>query len=193
MLLEIAKQFGGAMLSVRSSLIIAVLFVAGCGELPDQAATVTQEQGEELTALLTGLARESNATLAFCETAQDTRACDAESEGLKAAGVGGLLLPLNATLTGMTIVEGEADFDLTINGIGAACAKAPLMFEEAQRTLSARGFYCNWAGIGNVLATVELTADWTNDPEADFGGRYLIRFNGTGNGSGSGVYRARIQ
>ncbi|WP_299610166.1 hypothetical protein [uncultured Tateyamaria sp.] len=82
---------------------------------------------------------------------------------------------------------------MRINGIPATCAKAPVALDDATRSLTASGFYCNWAGIGNVLATVQLTADWQGESPQTIGGRYLIRFNGTGNGSGAGTFRADVR
>ena len=173
--------------------IVATVFAAGCSTLPEKQTRVDAESQSELTTTLENLARAPAASLAFCETVAQGRQCDAESRGLKAAGLGGVFLPLDATLTRMSLRAGQADFDMSINGIPASCATAPVELNDSARSLTASGFYCNWAGIGNVLATVQLTADWQAGGADIIGGRYLLRFNGTGNGAGAGTFRADLR
>lgn len=174
-------------------IIIATVVTAGCSTLPDPQTALDTQSQSALTSTLETLAAAPTADLSFCETDATARQCTTGSTGLKAAGLGGVFLPLDATLTRMTLRAGEADFDMSINGIPARCATAPVAIDDATRSMTAAGFYCNWAGIGNVLATVQLTADWQGESPNAIGGRYLIRFNGTGNGSGAGTFRADLR
>ncbi len=53
-------------------------------------------------------------------------------------------------------------------------------------------FYCNWAGIGNVLTNIDLSIDSINTADKTFTGFYKISFYGTGNATGSGSFKAAV-
>jgi len=165
--------------------------LAGCATLPDAPSASISDPSA--VAALQDLVAAPAARLSFCETNAGQTSCAPNSAGLKASGLGGVFLPLDSTLTSATFRQSEADFNIDINGLAAACASTPPQVDVQARKITASGFFCNWAGVGNVLATVELTADWQDAGAQAFGGRYRIQFNGTGNGAGSGTFRAQVQ
>lgn len=130
-----------------------------------------------------------NRTLNFCETDAQTRSCQPGSQGLSARGLGGPALPLRANLKSVTVTGEKARLDLDVNNIGALCTQGRVTYADEGKDAVVSGIYCNWIIIGNVIASAEFRTDWS-EPDGSFGGRYIIRFFGTGNGSGAGHFKA---
>ena len=155
------------------------LLLSGCtGSLPP--APFDRAEGDILPLI-------ASKTIEFCETAEGEQTCLSPEGGLKAAGVGGLFLPLATEVRSVSFGTDDGAIDLKVNGIPAACTKGELDIRAGEAQLS--GILCNWLLIGNVVSSLTLTVDWV-ESENRFGGRYAIGFSGTGNGSGSGHYRA---
>jgi len=87
----------------------------------------------------------------------------------------------------------QADPKVVINGIQAACTAGATHSHSNPASIDISRVLCNWLGIGNVISSIKLTFDWDDPQSRTFGGRYLVRFIGTGNGSGSGMYTAEVQ
>ncbi|MEM8776441.1 MAG: hypothetical protein AAGF53_15505 [Pseudomonadota bacterium] len=130
-----------------------------------------------------------NRSLQLCETEENKRNCKAKSNGLTSRGLGGVFLPLVANLKAMNISGEKTRIDLDVNNIPASCTNGTVTYKNNQNNAVVGGIYCNWVGIGNVLTSAQLNTDWS-EPDGSFGGRYAIQFYGTGNGGGSGFFRA---
>lgn len=144
-------------------------------------------------------------TIMLCEADVTNKACLKNDDGISASGIGGLGLPLFMDMDGMDISETsmvdaqltlKAKLNADINKIPPWCGNVEGKVNIKQnRTASMElsNFYCNWAVIGNVLTNVDLSID-TIDPQANsFTGYYKISFYGTGQGVGSGYYKAVIR
>lgn len=131
-------------------------------------------------------------TFDLCETGLGRQECLPGSTGISARGLGGLFLPLNSVVPKVTFTGLEADVDILVNNIAARCTEGKVTFLPDQNAVRVGNIACNWIVIGNVIASVTLELDWVEAPDA-FGGRYTIQYSGTGNGAGSGRFRAENQ
>ena len=143
-------------------------------------------------------------TIRLCEADPVSKRCNKGSSGIRAHGVGGLLLPLALYISGMTVSkqtpsdEGwaiDTSFHSKVDTIAPLCRTAHgQILLRSNNTVSVKinSFYCNWALVGNVLVTADLSLDQVNIQEKAFTGFYKVSFHGTGNAAGSGYYRAEI-
>jgi len=131
--------------------------------------------------------------LLICDVEVSRQKCVNPQEGLSAFGLGGLFLPLKVRIPVLHIGNDRADPQVVINGIPAACTKGSIHSHSDAASINISHVFCNWLGIGNVISNLRLTFDWEDPQSRTFGGRYVVKFIGTGNGSGSGMYTAQVQ
>ena len=142
-------------------------------------------------------------TVNLCEADPVSRECKNGSDSISANGVGGIF-PLTLRVSGMTVSQQhQSDTGLSIdaavrskvNAIPPLCRTAHGQIHLKDNdtvTVHLRSFYCNWVGIGNVLANTDLSIDHIDSHNRTFSGFYKITFYGTGVAAGSGYYRAVI-
>lgn len=139
----------------------------------------------------------------LCSADQQSKTCKAGSGGLSAFGVGGPLLPLSMNVSRLDVKtiapkDGALAFSTsvgaTVDAIPPVCGNIGGTITTKNNTASIQlsNFYCNWAVIGNVLASIKLSIDGIDLPNQTFTGFYRITFYGTGNASGSGYFKGRI-
>jgi len=134
----------------------------------------------------------SDRAFALCETLPNATTCLPSSKGITAGGVGGLFLPLNAVVETIAFDNESAQLQLKVNNIAATCSRGRVEFLESENSARVRDIVCNWLVVGNVVATVTFSLDWI-DGNTAFGGRFAMTFSGTGNGAGSGHFKAEVQ
>lgn len=128
--------------------------------------------------------------LLFCTLRAPNTFCEPNSTGLSAIGLGGLFLPLDVQIISLKLGDDSAKVAIVVNDISAYCLAGTPNLGTNSATIKLTGIYCNWLGIGNVFASLQLTIDSYIDTDI-YRGRYRIRFLGTGNGSGAGYFMAR--
>ncbi len=139
----------------------------------------------------------------FCNADQSSKTCKPGSDGLSAFGIGGPIFPLSMNVGQLDIktVRPEGDALAISSGVGATVDAIPPVCGTVGGTITTKGdtasiqlsnFYCNWAVIGNVLASIKLSIDSIDLPDQTFTGFYRITFYGTGNASGSGYFKGKI-
>lgn len=131
--------------------------------------------------------------LLMCDVETPRQTCNRERRGLKAAGVGGFFLPLKVSLPVATVAASRTDLHVAVNGIDAGCTAGSVKTSVDNAFLEISNVFCNWLVIGNVFSNLKLSFDWDDPATRTFGGRYAVRFIGTGNGYGSGIYSAKVQ
>ncbi|MEO1080302.1 MAG: hypothetical protein AAFY29_12165 [Pseudomonadota bacterium] len=140
----------------------------------------------------------------FCEAATATGDCLVTGERPSASGVGGLFLPLKMELRELRLTRYSAEddsfaarLDAPVNAIPPACGEVDGRIERGKNGDALRvripNFYCNWAGIGNVLTTMTFAIRDISADRSYFTGYYKIEFYGTGNATGSGFFRASLR
>ena len=179
----------------RFSLLILSIVLSSCARLPERslATNDSRPQLSMATWLNPGLQDNSTIKLVLCDIQARGQACKEAREGLNATGLGGIFLPLKVLVPSLTLTGNRADPQVIINGVNAACASGSMTVSANHSSLEITNILCNWLLIGNVVSSVKLTLDWDDPDSRRFGGRYLIKFFGTGNGSGSGFYSAEVQ
>ena len=93
----------------------------------------------------------------------------------------------------VTINASQANLHVAINGIDSACISGAFKTTVDHALVEIGIVFCNWLVIGNVISNLKPSFDWDDPASRTFGGRYTIKFIGTGNGSGSGIYSAKVQ
>jgi len=158
----------------------ATLLLGGCATLPNPPAVRSDQQIKNVV---------DRGTFDLCETELGGQVCLPGSNGISARGLGGLFLPLSSVMRNITFTGSEADVDIQVNTIAARCTDGAVTVLPDQNAIRVGNIACNWIVIGNVIASVTLELDSLEAP-GTFGGRYTIQFSGTGNGAGSGHFRA---
>jgi hypothetical protein len=158
------------------------ILLTGCVAMP-AAPPVAQLQPKGAEDMPSG-------ELVFCTRKAPNTHCEPNTTGLIASGLGGLFLPLNVQTPSLKLEDGSARVALVVNNISAYCSAATPNVNTNPATIKFSGIYCNWLGIGNVIASLQLTIDSFIEEDI-YGGRYRIRFFGTGNGGGAGYFMAR--
>lgn len=177
---------------IRYLLVVLSVLLSACAQLPE----IKGESSARVTVsnwLLPLLRDTESVQLLMCDVESPRQVCNSERKGLEAAGVGGILLPLKVSLPVVTIKASRAKLNVAINGIDAACTSGSVKTTENRAFVEIRNVYCNWLVIGNVSSNLKLSLDWEDRESRSFGGRYTVRFIGTGNGSGSGFYSAKVR
>lgn len=139
----------------------------------------------------------------LCEADINSKTCNLANKGIEAKGLGGIFLPLTMELTEIDVKESrhiESAIDLSselrasINGITPWCGElsGTITTNSSHASLIYSNFYCNWAGIGNVVTNLSLSIDHIDVSNKTFSGFYKMSFYGTGNASGSGYYVAKV-
>ncbi len=175
--------------------LIFSIALSACAQLPafeplkgESAARVT------VSSWLLPLLRDIKSTqLLLCDVETPRQACNLERIGLDATGVGGVFLPLVVSLPLVEVKASRASLQVDINGIDATCTAGSIRPNTNHTLVEINNVYCNWLVVGNVVSNLKLSFDWDDPASGTFGGRYQIRFIGTGNGSGSGIYSARVR
>ena len=138
----------------------------------------------------------------LCTADQSSRKCK-PNQGLSASGVGGPFLPLSMNVAALDIksIKPAADgfafssqVDATVDAIPPLCGTVGGTIKTGTNTASVQlnNFYCNWAVIGNVSASMKLSIDNIDLSDKTFSGYYRITFYGTGNASGSGYFKGAL-
>jgi len=181
----------------KLTLFTLSLALSGCAQLPAIDAEMRDSataSRESVSAWVPPLLREPESTrLRICDVDAPRELCSETDRGLAAVGLGGLFLPLKVSLPQMTVTAEQVALQVDINGIDAKCTTGALALNANLGLLEVGRVYCNWFVIGNVVSGLKLTLDWDDPASGSFGGRYRMRFIGTGNGSGSGIYTAQVQ
>lgn len=137
----------------------------------------------------------------FCGVDKKTNTCKGKS-GIRGAGLGGTVLPLVLNVKSFDILDRSkagntwtlaTKFKASVNGIPPACAKTTgtvSLSAKKPGQLNYKTFYCNWLGIGNVVTKVKLNIETVDLKTRSFSGKYTVRFNGTGNVFGAGLFKA---
>jgi hypothetical protein len=140
----------------------------------------------------------------LCEADPISKDCKRGSDGVRANGIGGLVIPLVLNVSGMTVSKQipsdtgwaiDAAVQSKADAIPPLCRTAHgqiLARENNTITLQLQSFYCNWAVVGNVIVNADFSIDHIDSQNKVFNGFYKITFHGTGNAAGSGDYRAVI-
>lgn len=142
--------------------------------------------------------------VSFCEADTVSKDCKKGSDGVRANGVGGLIIPLVLNVTGMTVSKQdpsdsgwviEAAVQSKADAIPPLCRTAHgqiLLRDNNTIVVQLKSFYCNWVVVGNVLVNADFSIDHIDSQSKFFTGFYKVTFHGTGNAAGSGYYRAVI-
>ena len=139
----------------------------------------------------------------FCEASVETGECLGPNKKPSASGIGGLFLPLKMELRELRLSaydaaddSFEARLDAPVNAIPPACGEVDGRIDRGEDGNALRvripSFYCNWAGIGNVLTSMTFAIRDISADRSYFTGYYRIEFYGTGNATGSGFFRAQL-
>lgn len=180
---------------IKLAVLMLPLVLSACAHFPD-IESIEGESAARVTVsswLLPLLSHTKSTQLLMCNVETPRQACNLERKGLNAAGVGGIFLPLKISLPVVTIKASRANLQVSINGIDAACTSGSVNTNISHGSVEISNVYCNWLVIGNVISNLKLSFDWDDPERRTFGGRYFISFIGTGNGSGSGLYSAKVQ
>lgn len=179
---------------IRPVLLLFPVLLSACAQLPEiELANGESSARVTVSDWLLPLLRDTESTqLLMCDVETPREACNSERKGLDAAGVGGIFIPLRVSLPVVTIKASRASLQVAINGIDAACTTGTVNTNVNRAFVEISNVYCNWLVIGNVSSNLKLSFDWDDPASRTFGGRYTIRFIGTGNGSGSGLYSAKV-
>ena len=206
------EQFleGNTLIVMRNFLTSAIILatLTACGtttHFVDQPQLTIDETGRDAHQAAADLFDASTPyTISLCEADPVSKQCNKGSSGIRAHGVGGLLLPLALYISGMTVSkqtpsdEGwaiDTSFHSKVDAIAPLCRTAHgqiVLRSNNTASVKVNSFYCNWALVGNVLVTADLSLDQMNIKEKAFTGFYKVSFHGTGNAVGSGYYRAVI-
>ncbi len=176
-------------------LFIITIGLSACAQFP-KLETLNGEIEDPKTVsswLLPVINATESAQLLMCDVATKRETCKRENSGLDAAGLGGIFLPLKVSVPTVTLRANRVDIHVVINGVDATCTSGSVITNVNRASVEFRQVYCNWLLVGNVISNLELSIDWDDPINRTFGGRYIIRFFGTGNGSGSGIYSAEVQ
>jgi hypothetical protein len=149
------------------------------------------------------LDRQQDYRIQLCEADANTKECIKDGSGISARGVGGIFLPLFMDMKGIEVSQARAvdshiimtsKLDAEINKISPWCGtvEGKVTNDNGSAKITLSDFYCNWAGIGNVLTNIDLSIDSINPADKSFTGFYKISFYGTGNATGSGSFKASI-
>jgi len=187
---------------------LSLLVLSGCGttrrfiDQPQLTVAGSDKTAHQAAAeLFDGL---TPYTVNLCEADPVSKECRKGSDGIRANGVGGLLLPLALHLRGMTVSKQspaqsgwaiDASVESKVDAISPLCRTAHgqiLLRDNDTVTVHLRNFYCNWVVVGNVLVNTDFSIDHIDPPNKAFTGFYKITFHGTGNAAGSGYYKAVI-
>ncbi len=178
---------------LKFTILLLPAILGACAQLPEiKPGTVERADAAVSGWLLPLLSKTESTRLLMCDVDMPGQDCNADRTGLNAAGIGGIFLPLKVSIPVITIRASRAHIHVAINGIDATCTTGSVTLEPNNTFLKISRVFCNWIVVGNVISSVKLSIDWANRANGSFGGRYAIRFNGTGNGSGSGVYSAKV-
>jgi len=153
----------------------------------------TASQARSFTARTRALGNSEPIYLQICDVKTPRQICQQPRNGLRAAGLGGIFLPLKVSVPSVTINANRAKVVVSINGVKAACTSGSVHTHAKSRLVEINHVLCNWLVIGNVFSSLKLSLDWDEPESQRFGGRYSVWFIGTGNGSGSGLYTAQVQ
>ena len=146
---------------------------------------------------------QQNYRIQLCEADANTKECLKDGSGISAKGVGGVFLPLFMDMKGIEVSKAKmvsshiaitSKLDAQINTIAPWCGTVDgkITNDNNSAVMALSDFYCNWAGIGNVLTNIDLSIDSINPADKTFTGFYKISFYGTGNATGSGSFKATI-
>ena len=124
-------------------------------------------------------------------------AAEAKRKGLRFFMLGGLTIPGILRLDSLTFSNHELTPDglrmkvLTKSSyvfIPPVCqsSEALLSVKDDRVVLKMENFYCNWAGVGNVIVAIEMQVSEVGPNRLS--GRWCARGNGTANGFGSGYF-----
>ncbi len=142
--------------------------------------------------------------VSLCEADPVSKDCKKGSDGVRARGVGGLLIPLVLNVNGMTVSKQtasdsgwsiDASVQAKADAIPPLCRTAHgqiVLRDNDTVAVQLRDFYCNWLAVGNVLVNADFSIDRIDSQNRVFNGFYKVTFHGTGNVSGSGYYKAVI-
>lgn len=165
--------------------------VALCASLSLLAGCVAMPAAPPLAHLdRNGAAAIPSGELLFCTLPASNTHCGPNTTGLIARGLGGLFLPLDVRINSLNFVDNIVRVALVINDVPGYCSAGTPNVDTNPPAIKVTGIYCNWLGIGNVVASLELVIDSLSDGNV-YGGRYRIHFIGTGNGGGAGYFKAR--
>lgn len=198
------------MTNINKYLGMAFLLLAltACGttrhfvDQPPLGIAEPQEDARRAVAELFGSA--TPYAVKLCEADPTSKECKQEDKGITATGVGGLFLPLTLRVKGMLVsnesqsVDGlaiDVSLDAKVDAISPLCGTVRgtiVSRDNNTASVQLKNFYCNWVVVGNVLVNAELSIDGINLEDRVFTGFYKVTFYGTGNGAGSGYYKAVI-
>ena len=186
---------------------VLALSLSACAtaRLPDKPAVASDPSGARvsLEQAVRALKPDEGQTLVFtlCEANAQTGRCLEPTVGLAGYGLGGIFLPLLMRVEGFELNRNSTKsegafriaFSTTVNEIPPFCSETDAEFAILQGDILRLGttpFFCNWVGIGNVVAQIEFAIDRVNAGSRSFTGRYALQLNGTGNAIGEGYFRA---
>jgi hypothetical protein len=142
--------------------------------------------------------------VSLCEADPVSKDCKKGSDGVRAHGIGGFLIPLVLNVNGMTVSKQtasdsgwliDASVQAEADAIPPLCRTAHgqiVLRDNDTVAVQLREFYCNWLAVGNVLVNADFSIDHIDSQNRVFNGFYKVTFHGTGNVSGSGYYKAVI-
>lgn len=110
-----------------------------------------------------GAAGIPSGALLFCTLPAPNTHCGPNTTGLIARGLGGLFLPLDVQITSLILENTSARVALVINNVSGYCSAGTANADTNPPTIKVTGIYCNWLGIGNVVASLELIIDSLSD------------------------------
>jgi len=173
--------------------LLLSMFLSACAQLPERKSSELASDPAAARWLLPFINKAESTRLLLCDVEIPRQACLSARQGLSATGLGGIFLPLNVSLPEVTVERSHASLQVSINGKDASCTMGDVKTSARDSFIEISNVFCNWLVIGNVISSLKLSIDWGKPEERTFGGRYTIRFIGTGNGSGAGVYSAKVQ
>ncbi len=178
---------------LKQLFLLLPILTSACAQLPekDSGAENMVDVGSFLTWVVPRDGQTESTHWSLCDTQKSRQACHGKNAGLQATGLGGLFLPLKVSLSDLSFGADRSRIGVAINGRDAICTNGLLASSDSHAFIEIHDVFCNWLLIGNVISSLKLTIDWIDPASYTFGGRYSVRFIGTGNGAGAGFYTAK--
>jgi len=155
---------------------VVALSLSACAtaRLPDIPAVASDPSGSRvsLEQAVRTLKPDEGQALVFtlCEANAQTGRCLEPTVGLAGYGLGGIFLPLLMRVEGFELNRNSAKsegalriaFSTIVNEIPPFCSETDAEFEILEGDilrLGATPFFCNWVGVGNVIAQIGRVAN----------------------------------
>lgn len=204
----------GSRRAVTWTLLAAGSLVAGCAGLPElhkvnevyfcaagqcEPASQSRSADEVLNAVYRLYKQNEGRDFRHCSTTPAERSCgDAGAPchfvmggpipGM-GCGIGGQLKTVGLDAAGRRVLS-TFNEQFTFIGVAGVCQDSSnsttTVTSADEITINHGEYYCNWSGVGNMVATLVMAVDYVDLDKGRIGGYWAHAVAGTGSGRGSG-------